>query len=531
MNCENCNQLFIIDNQEKKFYQEKNISIPKLCPDCRQQRRMAFRNERKLYKRSCDLCQKNILSIFSPGKDLIVYCLECYWSDKWSAKNFAQEFDFDKPFLDQLGELRKKVPQMALYSLTQTSDNCAFTNDIIRCKNCYLVFDGEQAEHSMYGETFYKINECLDFYYLLKCELCYECNNCGQCYGLKYCSFCENCVDSWFLRDCMGCTNCFGCANLINQNYCIYNKEYSREEYDNFINKLNLNNYQEVIQLKSKVTKHFNKHPVKNIRGYSNEKVSGDNLYYCKNAEHCFDSDEVNNCKYCYQLILGGKDSMDIDIFGQIENCYECAGVGHNVRNIIASYYIFDKCYDIQHSIFCHKGCHDLFGCVGLQKASYCILNKQYSKQEYEKLLPQIINHLKEGGIYGQFFPIEFSMFSYNETIAQDYYPLNKDQVINNGWKWKQEKQNKINLDLPLCASCSNNFNITSQEKEFYQKLNVPEPKKCFNCRHLDRLKLRNPRKLWLRQCAKCNTNIQTTYSSNQKEIVYCEHCYKQEVY
>ncbi|MBU0627024.1 hypothetical protein KKG31_00015 [Patescibacteria group bacterium] len=31
------------------------IPAPTLCPDCRQQRRISFRNERSLYKRKCDL--------------------------------------------------------------------------------------------------------------------------------------------------------------------------------------------------------------------------------------------------------------------------------------------------------------------------------------------------------------------------------------------------------------------------------------------------------------------------------------------
>jgi len=33
-----------------------------------------------------------------------------------------------------------------------------------------------------------------------------------------------------------------------------------------------------------------------------------------------------------------------------------------------------------------------------------------------------------------------------------------------------------------------------------------------------------------LRNCAKCEKEIETAYRPDQKEIVYCEQCYQQEV-
>lgn len=45
--------------------------------------------------------------------------------------------------------------------------------------------------------------------------------------------------------------------------------------------------------------------------------------------------------------------------------------------------------------------CHNseyLFGCIGLKRSKYCVLNKQYSKEEYEALVPRIIEHMKKAG-------------------------------------------------------------------------------------------------------------------------------------
>jgi hypothetical protein len=89
--------------------------------------------------------------------------------------------------------------------------------------------------------------------------------------------------------------------------------------------------------------------------------------------------------------------------------------------------------------------CSNLFGCSGLKSASYCILNKQYTKAEYEILVPKIIEHMmkisspsdegdahRAGGVmeWGEFFPSSMSPFGYNETVAQEYYPMTRDEVL-----------------------------------------------------------------------------------------------------
>ena len=82
--------------------------------------------------------------------------------------------------------------------------------------------------------------------------------------------------------------------------------------------------------------------------------------------------------------------------------------------------------------------------------------------------------------------------------------------------------------------------------------MNLPLPRLCSNCRHYQRIKQRNPLKLWHRQCQcageksdnkvyqntiqhfhsneHCPNEFETTYSPDRKEIVYCEKCYQQEV-
>jgi len=82
------------------------------------------------------------------------------------------------------------------------------------------------------------------------------------------------------------------------------------------------------------------------------------------------------------------------------------------------------------------------------------------------------------------------------------------------------------------CQNCKAKFIIEPEDFEFYRKIDVPEPTFCPDCRHIERIKQRNPLKLWKRKCMKkgCNNEFQTTYAPERKEIVYCESCYNREV-
>lgn len=86
-NCQNCKNDFTIESDDFLFYKKIKVPPPTFCPECRMKRRMIWRNERILYRINCDLCGKNTLTTFnSPYK---IYCHSCWWSDKWSPKDYG----------------------------------------------------------------------------------------------------------------------------------------------------------------------------------------------------------------------------------------------------------------------------------------------------------------------------------------------------------------------------------------------------------------------------------------------------------
>ena len=188
-----------------------------------------------------------------------------------------------------------------------------------------------------------------------------------------------------------------------------------------------------------------------------------------------------------------------------------------------------------------------------MRNKEYCILNKQYTKEEYENLLPQIIENMKASGDWGNFFPAWMSPFGYNESIANEYAPLTKDVAISEGFTWRDDipkmtgQENCSQNELPKnpemyndellnkilrCELCDKNYRLISREISFYKRMKLPIPSKCFNCRHQARMDKRNLRILNDVNCASCGKVTQTTYpkEKHSQYRIYCEQCYKKEV-
>jgi len=545
---------FEITQEDLEFYKRMDVPIPTLCPEERARRRFAWRNERTLYWRKCDGSEKRILSIFSEDKPFTVYDTEYWYSDKWNPMDFGRDFDFSKPFFSQFRELMEAVPQLAR-SAGGHSENSEYSNQADYLKNCFWVFEAMSSESCYFCSQITNAKDCTECSPVQKSELLYECIDCVNCYESKFLQNCNNCSDSWFLKDCIGCNNCFGSMNLRNKKYYFLNQKYSKSEYAKKLKNLNLENYSNLKNMRQNAQKFFQKFPHKFITGSKNENSTGNYLKQTQNCKNCFDVSDAQDCKNIFYAFGGLKNVHDLTVYGSggVEFCYENHEIGEDIQNICFSDQIWEGCSNIFYSKLCMHNSHDLFGCVGLQHKKYCIFNKQYTKDEYFELREKIIEHMKKTGEWGEFFPIEMSPFGYNETVAWEYFPLNKREAQEKWFNWSDyeapfpkvdkiipasklpEDINKIPDDILKwaikCEVSEKPFRIIAQELEFYRKYNLPIPKRHPDQRHLERMKLRNPRKLFDRKCDKCWIKMKTTFSPERPEIVYCEKCYEKEIY
>ncbi|MDO8649261.1 MAG: hypothetical protein Q7R81_05775 [Candidatus Peregrinibacteria bacterium] len=559
--CKNCGLAFTITDGDLTFYESVSpvfngkkytIPTPTHCPDCRQQRRLALCNERFFYPATCGLCKKRTITEHPPHSGKVIYCRECWHSDQWDPCSYGRDVDFSWPIFDQLKELWQDVPAQNLLS-EGTNINSEYIHYAGFAKNCYLIMHSDYCENCYYGYGFKKDISCVDGFYNLHCELCYDCVDCHRCYGLRGSQDCINCHSSGFLRDCIGCKSCWLCVGLREKEYCYENEQLSKEKYEEKMGAINLSSAKQYGNFRKRLEELAVSHPFKEFHGHNLENCSGDYLQNCKNTLESFDCEDVEDGKFLYQVVTGAKNIYDIYQYGlNLRESYECSIAGNDGYHILFTHNAHISCSDLLYCWFIQSSV-SCFGCFNMHHKKYCILNKQYSKEEYEKLVPKILEYMKTTGEWGELFPITFSPFGYNRTTAQMYYPLTESQAKKNGYTWDtvDPEPPKVTKTIPaaklpddlkdipddvlnwaiLCEETGKPFKITPQELTFYREQEIPLPRRSPDQRHLDRFHRRNPRTFWKRTCVKCEKEIETTYAPDRPEIVYCEQCYLKEVY
>ena len=533
--CQNCKADFTIEPEDFEFYEKIQVPEPTFCSECRMKRRMSWRNENKVYKRKCDFSGEEIFSMHSPTSEIKVYDNDIWWSDKWNPLDFGREYNFEKSFFEQFDKLKNEVPWASRSILGSVdSDYCI---NCVYLKKCYFVFSAGNSEDCAYCNGISFTKDCFDCYHSKKSELCYKGFMLSNCYKTFFSSHCEDCQEIWFCNNCTNCHDCFGCINLKHKKYHIFNKEYSKEKYFEILADLNLGSFKTIKEAEKKFKEFHLKFPVKFINGKKNNDITGEYINNCKNVFDSYIAEDTEDSKYVqFSFSKGNKDCYDTIVTGMTAILvYECVVAGDGVNNIKFCLESFTKSRNLEYCIHCHS-CSDCFGCVSLRHKQYCILNKQYTKEEYEKLVPKIKQHMNDmpytdsqGNTYkyGEFFPPELSPFAYNETIAQEYFPLKKEEAIKKGYRWYDKPKSKYKptikaKDLPdhikdvddsilkeviECNSkeCKGSevYRIIPKELEFYKNQNLPLPRLCPDCRHHERIKQRNPMKLYERVCMK----------------------------
>lgn len=589
--CTNCKTQFTIEPEDFSFYEKIKVPPPTFCWRCRAMRRMVFYNMDCLFERTCAATGKKIFTTMPPGAPMPVYSTDYWLSDAWDPLDYGKDYDFTKPFFEQVRELYHTVPWSPMWNYNKANSDYSVSAYI---KNCYMCFDAGFNEDSAYAVTLLRSKQCIDMLNCKSCELCYYCLNTNDSFKTFFSRNCTACVEVWCSQDCIGCMNCFGCTGLRNKSYYIFNKPYTKETYYKELKKMQLDSWAGLQQARKKAELVWRVYPAKYQHSVQAKGCTGDYIYNSTQLRNCFFAGNAQNCFHSQSIIYGPiKDSADITSSGEVvELLYETGATGDQASNIFFSFDIgiSNNC---QYSNNCRQS-NNLFGCVGVRGKSYCILNMQYSKEEYKKLVPKIIEHMNampyvdaQGRVYryGEFFPIDMSPFGYSETQAYEYFPLTQQEAERQGYHWRSSEAKKYSVtkrsdnvpqniadvndgvmqEVIQCAHqdntnhpkqcrsrCSTAFRITSQELQFYRQMQLPLPRLCFSCRHFERVEWRNKPELFKRRCmcsgkesesakykngtlhlhgsGHCPSEFETSYAPDRPEVVYCEACYQNEV-
>ncbi len=526
------------------------VPAPLTCPDCRSQLRCLHRNERSLYARSCDLCKREIVAMYPGDAAFPVYCTSCFFSDRWDPLTAGTHYDSGRPFFRQYHSLLHATPHLGI--INKQAENSEYCNYAYAMRNCYLTYGSHQEQDCLYEAYSVRSKDSVDFLHTYESELVYECMFCAHCYRCLFLDHCEDCSECLFSRELKGCRHCLFCSNLRQQEYCIFNEPHAKEDYERKLSLLQLHTCSGLERARRVYLEDIpRRFPVRALFQVQCMNCEGSTLSHSQNLRRCFFCDKCEDCAYGCQMDET-YSSLDMDYMGydRSERCTQtigCQGLTHCIA--------CNACWhggNLAYCQFCYS-CTDCFGCASLHQKRHCILNVQYSEQEYDRIVRRIVGEMQREGSWGSFFPADLSPFGYNESMAMDWFPLSEDEARGRGLHWRERKDEmpKVSRVIPAehlpdaiddipddvlhwaiqCAVTKRPFRIVKQELSFYRKMHLPLPRLHPDERHRRRIARRHGRKLYSRTCAKCSTPIQTTYQPSRPEVVYCEQCYLQAVY
>ncbi len=556
---------FPITEADMKFYNtiaptfdgEKFMPLlPTLCPEERSRRRIVRRNMRKFYKDTCDLTWKSMISVYNGSKPYKVYHQDVRRSDARDPMDYGRDYSFSHSFFDQFNEFLHAVPRMAMVnSNTINSEYCNFIKD---AKNCYMssvLYYGN--ENISYSTWVMRSNTCSDCYEIRQAELCYDCTsstNIFHCIALHECYECQYCSFSANLN---GCHDCMYCYNLSWKSYCIHNQQYTKEEYLTKIHEMQSSSsyrsdsqilFEEILATR----------PLRANWIVNSQNCIGSSIYNGKNAIFVFGGQSYEDVKYIMNSEWGS-NNMDIS-GGGCERCFESTNVWlEGTTNILWSVSVIAShhCYYCDNCYYCAY----CFGCIALRNKEYCIMNKQYTKEERFDEMRKIAHHMTETGEWGQFFPLEDNTFDYNETYAHDIFPLTREETLRR-WLTRHEEEKKeyewasitahhISKYDPatvgdiiaqnnrkellswviVCPKTKRWFRIVPTEIDLCVRLAIPIPTIHPDERFIQRYKRIGGKSMYLRNCDKTGAPILSVHSPDMPNPVYAEEVRDREVY
>jgi hypothetical protein len=545
--CQNCKKDFTIEPDDFVFYEKFDLPSPVLCPYCRWKYLLAFWVFGRFRIAKSALSGKTIITVLPESVPFPIYERNEFVSDAWDPLTYGKDYDASRPFMDQLIELQAKVPHP--HQCGVKNQNCDWTDDVWESKDAYLTRSALGLELVSYGYRVLNCKNSIDITYSFDLERSYDCLFCFKSYNLKYSFNSRDCMDSSFLYDCRNCQNCFMSWNLRNQKYYILNQPYPKEEYEEKLKEYNLKSRAAIEKLKKEFWQHVQNDAVHRLHyNVQTANSAGNFLTNDKSCQQCYFLEESENCRYIFR---GHKSKETVDSVGALE-CEKCTlgaqdQLAYNnlcclyTTNCRFSSYL-DNCEEAQ---YC-------FGCVGLRKKKYCILNKQYTEEEYEALVEKIKADMKKRGEWGKFWPLSSAYSGYNLSLAHMQFPMTKDEALKFGAKWEESAEphydniisgdnlpdsiDEVNDDITkqriLCPETKLSYNITKDELAFYKEHSIPLPNRHFDWRTLERYKpFSYMSELQHGVCIFCNKKIEHYYAPELgfKKIA-CLECYQQKI-
>ena len=260
-------------------------------------RRLANMNFSRLFKHECDVPGHNemMISIFPEECPFVVYDYKYFIDDEFDAFSFGVEYKKEESPMEILISLREKFPMPSFLNRDPSSINSEYSNGGRNTKNAYYAFACYSTENVWYTAQVDKTRYVMDSIVITDSEFIYGSVFCKRLYKCSYAFFSNDCSDSMFLFDCRNCVNCFGCVNQRNAKYCVYNKQYSKKEYEIFMSSIFPLSREKISLYEDKFWELVKSLPMNGTRNVASDNVFGVNI---KNSKNLYDVIDANHSEH-----------------------------------------------------------------------------------------------------------------------------------------------------------------------------------------------------------------------------------------
>ncbi len=356
-------------------------------------------------------------------------------------ENSAHFLDYDKntSFFDTYKKLLENTPMLSRL-VGQDMENCDYAESASNSKNVYLSYTViKNCENIIY--TFYAQDGVSDVVNGVmvwdKSQYIYFASGILHSFKVFYSKYIVNSNNIWFCTNLIGCSECIFCDNLENKKYCIKNIEYSKEEY--------LKKKWEILEKKLEFSQYYLQLN-KTANNIASTNVTG---------QFCVESDNIENGYFSYRLHSG----RNVIFVGHWDGRRDVYDTFWNDGDGIWSVYGGTNSWGYEHQYLCDAvlwshlyycfnciECSYCLGCNSLLNKSYCIFNKQYSKEEWYEKVDEIFSDMEEQWILWNSLPWELNPFYFNDTVAWLLWDFTQEEVEAKWYLWRDEESK---TDIP----------------------------------------------------------------------------------
>src|SRR3989338_3632913 len=433
------------------------------------------------------------------------------WAD---LDNTEHGFDRDAnvSFFEQMERLYEKVPFRAL------SDPGDSVNTIgmaaFKSSDSFMVFGslGIERSSSVYSSLF--VTDSVDV------TSCF--GGIGESFGINRsrslhdCQVVfesQHCLHSSFLFDCRNCEFCFGATNKRYKKYLWFNEQLSKEEWETRRAKISLSSrdvfdtyHQKFFELvqKSVWPETFNHVAVESDGEYLEKTTRVRESYNLQNSTDCFRCWAGTDLTHAAYLTGAG---MSSDLW-QSSGCIYSQNIKFSCG--ISASQNMEYC-------LCCLNCEYCFGCIGLRYKKFCILNKQYTEEDYFKKLDEIKCLLLDQGMYGNPMPADINPLGAQFSAGELLIGYSEEEIRAWGGEYFDAKRGTMYIPEPSEAQkmiqcidpeLKRPFVIPPIERAFYENHQLPLPERHFLIRLKNLVRLSNSPLTEPASCESCLVSL-----------------------